>query len=648
MENFDEENVDPTIEELEAMYNDTQSEFDTFFKGIETDKSELVELLNEEKKLMEALQAVQRRKREIERQRYQREVELKEKQRKADAAKLKLEEAKRAKYLEEQKAQSFETMIAEARAANYVWCEYAKPHQWEGALSLAHYGSAILADDTGLGKTLTTIMSLDLKKAKKVLILVPADVADNFYVELMTYAPHRNLIPLGNVTKGMRETIKTLTANSNEFTIVTNYEALWRDSSWLEHVEWDEIVIDEAHNAKNEKGLTFNAVDSYTYRNCTPVTATTILNSPADLYTLLHLIDPQHFNDRDTFLWTYCIQDYQGKWTFRPGGEKALVASLKGRFIKRSYTEANVPLPDMHINEVLIPEEMVPTKQLKIQKELSTFGAIMLEETGEKISMNAIIAVITRERQAAVYPAGIEIKVTEKMKEADWSLPPVGTVIFKVPDDTPSIKIDIAVRRLKDMIAQGKRCVVFSQFKTALAALEKALKKENVRVCRFDGDTNKALRVDIKRDFLRKADGSIGEHKYDVVLANYKTGGVGLNFTSATYMLQLDEDWSPAKNHQARSRIRRIGQTEETYVDVMRIDKSIDMWMKTLNERKQAIVEGFEVEADQIESLKQFFQDRNLIAKPVPDELAELDKDFLEDIDEDFLNMLKEMEDGDE
>lgn len=648
MENFDEENVDPTIEQLEALYNDTQLDFDTFFKGIETDKSELVELLNEEKKLMEALQAVQRRKREIERQRYQREVELKEKQRKADAAKLKLEEAKRAKYLEEQKAQSFETMIAEARAANYVWVEYAKPHQWEGALSLAHYGSAILADDTGLGKTLTTIMSLDLKKAKKVLILVPADVADNFYIELMTYAPHRNLIPLGNVTKGMRETIKTLTANSNEFTIVTNYEALWRDSTWLEHVEWDEIVIDEAHNAKNEKGLTFNAVDSFTYRNCTPVTATTILNSPKDLFTLLHLIDPQHFNDVDTYLWTYCIQDYQGKWTFRPGGEKALVASLKGRFIKRSYTEANVPLPPMHINEVLIPEDMVPTKQLKIQKELSTFGAIMLEETGEKISMNAIIAIITRERQAAVYPAGIEIKVTEKMKEQDWNLPPVGTVIFKVPDDTPSIKIDIAVRRLKDMIAQGKRCVVFSQFKTALAALERALKKENVRVCRFDGDTNKALRVDIKRDFLRKADGSVGEHKYDVVLANYKTGGVGLNFTSATYMLQLDEDWSPAKNHQARSRIRRIGQTEETFVDVMRIDKSIDMWMKTLNERKQAIVEGFEVEADQIESLKAFFQDRNLIAKPVPEELAELDKDFLEDIDEDFLNMLKEMEDGDE
>lgn len=634
------EEHDPSIEELEALYNDTQLEFDTFFKTSEESKSELVELIKEEKTLLEQLQNIQRRKRELEAKRYQREVELREKERKVTEAKQKLQEAERYKRLEQEKANHFEQMIKMVKDKKLAWVDYAKPHQWEGALSLAHYGSAILADDTGLGKTMTSIMSLDLKESKKVLILTPNDVATNFYEEILLWAPHRNLIPIAGASKGMRETIKVLTQSSNEFTIVTNYESLWRDSSWLEHIEWDDILIDEAHNAKNEKGLTFNAVDGFTYKRCTPITATTILNSPADLWPLLHLIDPAQFMYKDDFLWSYCMQDWQGKWTFRPGGEKRVVSELKGRFIRRLYSETGIELPKQTVNEVLIPETMVSDAQLKIMTELSKFGAIMLEETDEKLSITAMIAIITRERQAAVYPAGIEVKVTEKMKQNNPELPPVGTVIFKVPDTTPSIKIDIAARRLADMIAKGHRCVVFSQFKTALAALERALIAKGVKVCRFDGDTKQALRVDIKKDFLRPADGSNrANHKYDVVLANYKTGGVGLNFTAATYMLQLDEDWSPAKNHQARSRINRIGQTEETLVDVMRVEGSIDMWMKTLNERKQAIVDGFEVEASQIESLKEFFRDRNLIKKPIEPELVALDEEF----DPEFIKMLEDL-----
>lgn len=631
----------PSIEELEAIYNNSEQEFQQFFSRKEEDRAELTQLIAEEKIILEQLQQIQRRKREIESKRYQREVELKEKERAKTEAQLKLEEARRFKVLEQERANNFEHMVAEAKKANYAWVDYALPHQWEGALSLAHYGSSILSDEAGLGKTMTSIMSLDLKQSKKVLVLTPNDIASNFYNEFSMWAPHRNVIPIAGATKGMRERIKTIAQYSNEFVIITNYESLWRDDTWLSHVEWDDILIDEAHNAKNEKGLTFGAVDSFDYKRCTPITATTILNSPGDLYTLLHLIDPRTFNDKDTYLWSYCMQDWDNKWVFRPGGEKRLLKSLGGRIIKRTMAEVDIKLPEMHINEVFVPEEMISNAQLKYMKEIREKGAMEIEATGEKISINAMIAIITRERQASVYPAGIEVKVTEKMKEADWSLPPVGTVIFKVPEDTPSIKIDIAARRLEEMIKSGKRCVVFSQFKTALEGLEKVLVERGVKAVRFDGDTKQPIRLEIKKDFLRPANGvRKSQFKYDVVLANYKTGGVGLNFTEATYMLQLDEEWSPAKNYQARSRIHRIGQTEETYVDVMRLENSIDMWMKTLNEKKQAIVEGFEVEVDQMESLKEFFADRNFGSKPVSDPvLQELDESF----DPDFIKFLEEL-----
>lgn len=631
----------PSLEELEAIYNNSEAEFQQFFTAKEEDKSELTEIIQQEKIVMEQLQNLRRRRQEIESKRYQRELELKEKERAKTEAQLKLEEARRVKRLEQDRVSNFEEMIAKAKAKKFQWLDYAMPHQWEGALSLAHYGSSILMDDAGLGKTMTAIMSLDLKESKKVLVLTPNDIASNFYNEFAMWAPHRNVIPIAGATKHMRGAIKQLTETSNEFVIITNFESLWRDDTWLSHVAWDDIFIDEAHFAKNEKGLTFGSVDAMDYKRCTPITATAILNSPGDLFTLLHLVDPKTFVDKETFLWSYCMQDYDNKWTFRPGGEKRLLKSLGGRIVKRTLKEANVTLPRMTVNEVLIPEEMISAKQLKVMKEIREKGALEIEATGEKISINAMIAIITRERQASVYPAGIEIKVTEKMKEVDWNLPPVGTVLYKVPDDTPSIKIEIAARRLAEKIKSGKRCVVFSQFKTALVGLEKALKELGVKVARFDGDTKQTLRLEIKRDFLRPADGSNNpNYKYDVVLANYKTGGQGLNFTAATYMLQLDEEWSPAKNYQARSRINRIGQTEETEVDVMRLERSIDMWMKTLNEKKQAIVEGFELEVDQMESLKDFFADRNFGNKPVVEPvLQELDNEF----DEDFLRMLGEL-----
>ena len=251
-----EDNI-PSLEELEAIYNNSEQEFQQFFTRAEEDKSELTQLIQEEKVILEQLQNIQRRKREIEAKRYQRQVELKEKERAKQEAELKLEEARRFKRLEQERASNFEAMIAAAKEAKYTWVDYALPHQWEGALSLAHYGSSILSDEAGLGKTMTSIMSLDLKQSKKVLVLTPNDIASNFYNEFAMWAPHRNVIPIAGASKGMRERIKTITQYTNEFTIITNYESLWRDDSWLSHVAWDDILIDEAHNVASPVYFSF-------------------------------------------------------------------------------------------------------------------------------------------------------------------------------------------------------------------------------------------------------------------------------------------------------------------------------------------------------------------------------------------------------
>ena len=631
------------MSELEVLEEDfgteaKTAEYEALIELDELDAENLTVLIEEEKQLRQLVAECLRKQQEIKDKRYRRRADIVAKERAMNEAKQKEEEALRYRRLEEQKAQAFKEMVEYCREKNFAWVEYAKEHQWEGAMTIAHYGSAILGDDMGLGKTITSIMALDMKKSNKVLIVVPKGSVTDFADTVRIYAGHRNLIPIQGATPTIRKMVKMVVESSNEFTLVINYEALWNDFSWLENVKWDDIMVDEAHNMKSESSLTFNALDTFNYKNFTGITATSILNSPEDLYTTLHMVAPQQFWNKRSFLQNYCAQNFDGKWTFRPGGEKALMASMKGRFIKRSKEECGIILPKQTVNEVVIPRADVSEEQLRILDQIHEYNEILLDD-GTGVSMPAIIAAITRERQAAVFPAGIECKITQKMyddaMETVGHSQPVGFVYFRVPENVPSVKLDWASVRIPNMVTAGHRTVVFSQFSTALVGLEKELKKKGLRVARFDGETSDRNRLDIKRDFLRPASGEHkADYKFDVVLVNYTAGGVGLNFTDATYMLQLDEEWNPAKNVQARARIDRIGQTEETLVEILRIENGIDMWMKTLNEIKQAIVNGFENEIEVIDSLKAYF------AKPEIEEQKAIEAPIVE-VDPGFLELLK-------
>ena len=138
---------------------------------------------------------------------------------------------------------------------------------------------------------------------------------------------------------------------------------------------------------------------------------------------------------------------------------------------------------------------------------------------------------------------------------------------------------------------------MFSQFKGPLKELERRMNNAGISCVRFDGDTPEDLRNEVKRDFDRKYAEEI-DYKWQVVLCNYKTGGVGLNFTAATQMIIIDEEWNVGKNEQAYARIDRMGQTEETTVHILRLSNTVDSWMAALIENKRNMVEGFESSAE--------------------------------------------------
>lgn len=514
------------------------------------------------------------------------------------------------------------------------------PFQWDGVLFGAGAKRWILGDGMGLGKTRQSIGWLDLVKAKKVLIVCQADICDQFAGEVMELAPHRKVYNLYRKKPKTRHALMDAVMAEDDAVVIANYEIWRRDNDLLARLmEWqiDSLIVDEAHNLKNTasanykyiqmlckvdntcpncgnliRGLYVNeqskmkipkpcpeckwvqgmdAKNRYTFaldkwlatkslKNICFTTGTPLLNSPLDIYALLHLCDPILFHSQASFTKSFCIQNYHtGKMEFRDGQIENLKPLIAGRFLARSRTDAGIVLPAQrkHLIRVDIDDETHP-KQYKVIKQLTERAQIMLE-SGEGLTIMHLISLITRKRQANVWPGGIEVKDAE------------GNVIFSVGSEVrESAKFDVALEYILDIHKQGRRQVVFSQFTTAIDAFADILEEHGLRVAKLTGKTPKALRQEVKRNFFR---GSGEVPKWDIILCNYKTGGTGLNLTDATATHIIDEEWNPGKRDQAYARTDRIGQEEENDVYVYRIPASVDTWMANTIHRKERMVSEF-------------------------------------------------------
>jgi SNF2 family DNA or RNA helicase len=334
-------------------------------------------------------------------------------------------------------------------------------------------------------------------------------------------------------------------------------------------------------------------------KNLALLTGTPILNNPGDLYALVHLVDPvtwPQFDGQGGFKERYLEQNYfTNRWEWQAGALETLKAELKGRFLQRKKADVFtwdeerrgwilpnggfLPEQKIQVIDVTLDRERYPLQYRTIRQ--ITERAMIELSTGEQHNIMAIIAVMTRKRQANVWPAGIEIRDKE------------GNVLFSVGSEVQeSAKMDAVVDNVAHLWQQGKRQVVFSQFTTALAELERRLVRKGLRVARLDGSVTKKQRETVKQDFyLAKTP---GRGRYDVVLAQYKSGGTGLNLTAATETHILDEEWNPGKRNQSYHRTFRIGQDSTTRVWVYRLRGTIDQWLANLLQQKEEMIEAFE------------------------------------------------------
>lgn len=463
---------------------------------------------------------------------------------------------------------------------------------------------------------------------RKVLYYCPSSMPANVRSEFQRWAPHRSVMMMANQPKIVRRMLIDNLIQAAQCVVVLNYEASRKDNSLIEDLKkvgFDTIIIDEAHNIKDRSSKAFRDIFAIAHPGAAvkdwsqsipfiiPMTGTPILNKPQEFFTMLSIVDPMHFpqSAENYFLRDYCTKDYgTGRWTFKPGGVESLFQRFNNLFLRRTKEQAGIILPPktVTIHEIEIDEEKYPM-QSKAREQMRKHASIMLDpDAGKAIVAQIKLTVYLRLRQIETWPAQI------KVKDKD------GNVVLELGDEyAESQKIDEVISWENGNVNEwgglipeitrhpvnnpdGERTVLFSQFKEPLHEVKRRLDTAGYRSVILDGDTPQELREIIRVDFDARGRGTEGWGQYDVVLCNYKVGGVGLNFTDATQMVVLDEEWNPGKRDQAYDRIHRMGQDKPVTIHVLRaknsLDAGIDVWLAGLIEEKESMVDGFHAVGD--------------------------------------------------
>lgn len=396
---------------------------------------------------------------------------------------------------------------------------------WMHFLREFHLGGC-LADDMGLGKTVQVLALLEERRVAEAgpsLVVVPKSLVFNWRLEAARFAPE---LRVRDYTGGQRKK-EPLDPSSFDL-LITTYGTLRRDAPHLKDIEFDYVILDEAQAIKNEKTASAKAARLLRGRQRLAMSGTPIENRIDELWSLFEFLNPGMLGAASVF---GALKDGVGSGLGSQDGRAMLARTLRPFILRRTKEQVAPELPPRTEQTVMVELEAAERKMYdELRDHYRSALLARVDAIGIKRAKIEILEALLRLRQAACHPALVDKRRVK----------------------TSSSKLDVLVDQLQQVIAEGHKALVFSQFTSFLALVRERLDKEGIVYEYLDGSTrNRQARVE---HFQSDPD-------CPVFLISLKAGGYGLNLTAADYVFVLDPWWNPAVEAQAIDRSHRIGQT---------------------------------------------------------------------------------------
>jgi superfamily II DNA or RNA helicase len=413
-----------------------------------------------------------------------------------------------------------------------------RPYQREGLgwlqfLQQFRFGGC-LADDMGLGKTVQVLALLESRRARRrepgprfnhspSLVVVPRSLIFNWKLEAERFAPDLRVLNHTGIGRGRSED-----GFDGWDVVLTTYGTLRRDIAHLSKTAFDYVILDEAQSIKNASTQSAKAARLLRADHRLALSGTPIENHLGELWSLFEFLNPGMLG-RGRILGGVDARD--------PGEEsrRILAQALRPFILRRTKEQVASDLPQKL--EQTLYCELLPRDRKRYDELRDHFRASLLQRIdrdGLNRSKLHVLEALLRLRQASCHCGLID-----KSKTAD-----------------PSAKLELLLPQLEEVIAEGHKALVFSQFTSMLAIVRNRLDAQGVTYEYLDGRT---------RDRQAKVDRFQNDPACGLFLISLKAGGLGLNLTAAEYVFLLDPWWNPAVEAQAVDRAHRIGQARPVF-----------------------------------------------------------------------------------
>ncbi len=312
--------------------------------------------------------------------------------------------------------------------------------------------------------------------------------------------------------------------------IVTTYGTLRRDAADFQSEQFDYVILDESQAIKNANTESAKAVRLLKGRRRLALSGTPIENHIGELWSLFEFLNPGLLGGGSISLLSTNI--------LRPENEKnreLLRRALRPFFLRRTKEQVAKELPEKVEQTIFCEMDPVQRKQYdELRDHYRNSLLSSIDQLGFGRAKIQILEALLRLRQAACHPS----------------------LLAEVKEEVPNAKLDVLLPRLTEIVSEGHKALVFSQFTSFLAIVRRRLEEQGVTYEYLDGKT---------RDRAARVDRFQSDPQCQLFLISLRAGGQGLNLTAADYVFLLDPWWNPAVEAQAIDRAHRIGQSKRVF-----------------------------------------------------------------------------------
>ncbi|MBA8795726.1 superfamily II DNA or RNA helicase [Friedmanniella endophytica] len=415
----------------------------------------------------------------------------------------------------------------------------------------------ILADDMGLGKTVQALALVcavheaSRESRPPFLVVAPTSVVPNWAAEAARFTPGLRVVTIESSTRKSRRELAETVAEAD--LVITTYTLLRIDAEHYAALDWSGMVLDEAQFVKNHQAKTYAAIRRLGVEFTVAITGTPLENSLMDLWSMLSLTAPGMFPSPNRFAEFYRTPIERGDNAERVERLARLRHRVAPVMLRRTkeLVAAELPAKQEQTLELALHPRHARIYSTHLQRERQKVLGLIEDLEENRFS---ILASLTLLRQLSLDAA----------------------LVDDLHDGVPSSKIDLLLEMLPELLGEGHRALVFSQFTGFLQRIADRLDAEGVAYSYLDGSTRN--RAAVIEEFTSGRTG--------VFLISLKAGGFGLNLTEADYCFVCDPWWNPAAEAQAVDRAHRIGQTRPVMVYRLVSQDTIEHKVMELKARK--------------------------------------------------------------